>query len=64
MTSSPDKRKGGGWIAGLQPGQSTPCGTVQWVQHNATPDTLNNGGFGTYLQTCDENGNPIIVKVG
>lgn len=34
------------------------------VQHNATPDTLNNGGFGTYLQTCDENGNPIIVKVG
>lgn len=57
------RQTGGGWIANLQPGQSTPYGTVQWVQHNATPDTVNNGGLGTYLQTCDENGNPIIVKV-
>lgn len=48
----------------LQQGQSTPYGTVQQVWHNATPDTINNSGIGTYLQTCDQNGNPIIVKVG
>lgn len=57
------RQTGGGWIANLQPGQSTPYGTVQWVQHDANADTVNNGGLGTYLQTCDENGNPIIVKV-
>lgn len=55
---------GAGWIGQLQQGQSTPYGTVQQVWHNATPDTINNSGIGTYLQTCDQNGNPIIVKVG
>lgn len=51
-------------IGQLQQGQSTPYGTVQQVWHNATPDTINNSGIGTYLQTCDQNGNPIVVKVG
>ena len=55
---------GAGWIGQLQQGQSTPYGTVQQVWHNATPDTINNSGIGTYLQTCDQNGNPIVVKVG
>lgn len=55
---------GAGWIGQLQQGQSTPYGIVQQVWHNATPDTINNSGIGTYLQTCDQNGNPIVVKVG
>lgn len=56
--------EGGGWIGNLQVGQQTQWGTVQSVTHNATADTINSQGVGTYLQTCDANGNPIVVKVG
>lgn len=56
--------EGGGWIGNLQIGQQTQWGTVQSVTHNATADTINSQGVGTYLQTCDANGNPIVVKVG
>lgn len=56
--------EGGGWIGNLQVGQQTQWGTVQSITHNATADTISSQGVGTYLQTCDANGNPIIVKVG
>lgn len=57
------RNKGGRWIDGLQVGQQTQYGKVTSVTRNATGADAAKQGYGNYLQTCDANGNAVLVRV-